>query len=208
MVSALRDPFSAVSHYIAAAIGLAAVSMLVSNCHTTTGVVSFVIFGFTMVGLYLSSAIYHTPKTNPPWQQKLEHATISWLIAGSYVPICLLALPRQVGIPVLGIETSLAIVGLIANIWFEGGPKWLRLTLYLVMGWISLAIIGPLQAGLGIVAFGWLLAGGFVYSIGTIIYASKRPRLWPGRFGSHDLWHLFVMAGTACHLVTMFSLRG
>jgi hemolysin III len=208
MVPALRDPFSAVSHYIAAAIGLVAVSMLVSYCHTTTGVVSFVIFGFTMVGLYLSSATYHTPKTNPPWLQKLDHATIYWLIAGSYVPICLLALPRPVGIPVLGIETTLAFVGLIANIWFEGGPKWLRLTLYLVMGWISLAIIGPLQAGLGIVAFGWLLAGGFVYSVGTIIYASKRPRLWPGRFGSHDLWHLFVMAGTACHLVTMFSLRG
>lgn len=204
----MRDPFSAVSHYIAAGLGLVAVSFLIRRCETSLGALSFAVFGFTMIGLYLSSAIYHTPKTNPAWLQKLDHATIYWLIAGSYVPISLLALPRQVGIPVLVIETTLAVVGLIANIWFDGGPKWLRLTLYLVMGWISLAILGPLRDGLGPVAFDWLLAGGVVYSVGTIIYVTKRPRLWPGSFGSHDLWHLFVVGGTACHLMTMFSLRG
>ena len=206
--SAVRDPFSAASHYIAAILGFTSVAILVNRCTTDVGRASFVVFGITMVGLYLSSAIYHTPKTNPSWLQKLDHATIYWLIAGSYVPICLLALPRSVGIPVLVIEASLATVGLAANLWFNGGPKWLRLTLYLVMGWISLAIFGPLTDGLGRNAFAWLLAGGLVYSIGTFIYASKRPTLWPGRFGSHDLWHLFVMAGTGCHLVTMFSLHG
>jgi hemolysin III len=204
----LRDPFSAISHYIAAIMGLVAVAVLINRSETDLGRISFGVFGITMVGLYLSSAIYHTPKTNPTWLQKLDHASIYWLIAGSYVPICLLALPRSIGIPVLLIEGTLAMVGLVANLWFEGGPKWLRLTLYLLMGWISLAILGPLTEGLRATAFGWLLAGGVAYSIGTIIYATKRPRLWPGRFGSHDLWHLFVIGGTACHLATMFSLKG
>ena len=204
----MRYPFSALSHYLAAALGAAAVAILIGRCQSTVGVASFLIFGFTMVGLYLSSAIYHTAKANPAWLQKLDHATIYWLIAGSYVPICMLALPRSIGIPVLAVETLLAIIGLVANIWFDGGPKWLRLVLYLVMGWISLAILQPLIVGLGRSGFAWLLAGGLVYSIGTIIYASRRPKLWPGKFGSHDLWHLFVIGGTACHLVTMFSLRG
>ncbi len=145
------------SHYIAAGLGLVAVALLIRQCETSLGALSFVIFGFTMVGLYLSSAIYHTPKTNPAWLQKMDHATIYWLIAGSYVPISLLALPRQMGIPVLVIETTLAVVGLIASIWFDGGPKWLRLTLYLVMGLISLAILSPLRDGLGFIALIWLL---------------------------------------------------
>jgi hemolysin III len=67
------------------------------------------------------------------------------------------------------------------------------------MGWGSLVALGPLRTALSPAGFGWLLAGGVVYSIGTIIFALDRPHLWPGKFSAHDLWHLFVLGGSACH---------
>ena len=85
-------------------------------------------------------------------------------------------------------------------------PEALRMVLYIVQGWMALPLLGTIARGSSPTVVAWIVAGGLVYTFGAVIYATERPRLWPGRFGSHDLWHLFVLGGTACHLMMMRAL--
>jgi hemolysin III len=86
---------------------------------------------------------------------------------------------------------------------WRAAPRWLGLVLYMVMGWLAAIAMGPLARALPGAALGWLVAGGLVYTVGAVIFALERPRLWPGIFGAHDLWHVFVLGGSACHFVLM-----
>jgi hemolysin III len=104
-------------------------------------------------------------------------------------------------------ETVMAITGIVAVSCWGGGPKWLRLVLYLGMGWLAVIALRPLFASLGWQGVAWLLAGGLAYSVGTVFYATKWPKMWPGVFSSHELWHLFVLAGSACHFAVMLRIE-
>lgn len=161
----------------------------------------YLIFGASLVALYTASALYHGVRREAPWLQRFDHMAIYLLIAGSYAPMALTALRGPWGDGLLAAQGLLAAIGIGANLGLGGGPKWLRLVLYLVMGWMALAAIGPMRATFPPGALDWLLAGGIAYTVGCVVYAVKRPRLWPAVFGSHELWHLFVLAGSACHFV-------
>ena len=102
-------------------------------------------------------------------------------------------------------EWTMAAIGIVANVFFGGGPKRLRLTLYLLMGWLVVADLPDVLRVLPISAMIWMLAGGLTFTMGTVIYATGRPKLWPGKFGSHELWHLFVLGGSACHYLLMLA---
>ena len=131
----------------------------------------------------------------------------SVLIAGSYTPICLLVLGGRTGIILLAIVWSFAIAGILIKAFWVYCPKWVSSVLYIGMGWTCVLAFTQLLNSLSPAAFGWLLAGGIIYTVGGVIYALKLP-IFNSRhkyFGSHEIFHLFVMAGSACHFVVMYA---
>jgi hemolysin III len=167
--------------------------------------VAFGIYGSTLVALYTASSLYHSLHTGPrglALLQRLDFSAIYLLIAGTYTPVCRLSLNNAWGRTMHVIEWSMAVIGLLTTLCTRRGPpNWLRVVLYLGMGWLSVTALGSLRAALPPAAIGWLFAGGLFYTVGTIFYAADRPNLWPGRFTAHDLWHVFVLAGSVSHFI-------
>jgi hemolysin III len=202
---ALRDPFSGLSHLFGAVLAVVGLFCLVTAADGRgLQLAAFSIYGASLVVLYLASGIYHSVQASPERLavlRRFDHMAIYLLIAGTYVPLCLIALPGPWGTGLLIAEGAMALVGTVAALSFKGGPSWLRASLYVGMGWLAVVAMGPLSAALPSAALKWLLAGGIVYTVGAVVYVTDRPRLWPGRFGAHDLWHLFVIGGSVCHFV-------
>jgi hemolysin III len=126
------------------------------------------------------------------------------LIAGTYTPLCLVPLRGGWGWSLLGVVWSLALFGSLCEIAWRTAPPWLGRGLYVVMGWFVILAPGSVLRTLTGAGIDWLLTGGIIYSAGAVIYATHRPRLWPGVFGAHELWHFFVLGGSVCHFVVMF----
>ena len=132
---------------------------------------------------------------------------ISVLIAGSYTPICLLVLGGRMGWILLAIVWGFAIVGILIKAFWVFCPKWVSSVLYIGMGWTCVLAFTQLLNSLSPAAFGWLLAGGIIYTVGGVIYALKLPifNRKHKNFGSHEIFHLFVMGGSLCHFVVMYA---
>ncbi len=203
----LKDPFCGLSHGVGALLSVAALwALLVLAAGRPRHLVAFGIYGATLIALYAASALYHGLSASPRLEarlQRLDHSAIYLLIAGSYTPLCLVTLGGGRGLGLLGLMWGLAIFGIALSLGWHRAPEWVRVALYLLMGWIALLFVGPLRQGLTAAGFHWLVAGGVIYTIGAAIFALDKPHLWPGKFSAHDLWHLFVMAGSACHFIVM-----
>jgi hemolysin III len=183
---------------------LACVGLLVllASAGRTDQIVAFGIFGLSLVALYSASALYHLLPLSPTGVARLrrvDHMMIFVLIAGTYTPFCLLALEGAWRVGLLGVIWSLALCGVLLKIFWMEAPRWLSVALYLGMGWV--AVIAAPALFLAVPAGGmiWVLGGGLLYTAGALVYALKRPNPAPGTFGFHELWHLFVVAGSACH---------
>jgi hemolysin III len=185
----------------ASAVGL--VLLILRAVHTGDAwvVVSFAIFGATMVVLYCSSTLYHALK--PPRARKvfkiLDHAAIYLLIAGSYTPFLLVSLRGAWGWSLFGVVWGLAIAGIVFKAFFAGRFKLFSTLLYLGLGWLIVIAIKPLIAHVPPRALVWVLAGGLIYSGGTVFY------LWRGMKYHHAVWHLCVLAGSACHFWAIYA---
>ena len=205
-----REPFSGFSHALGALLALFGVaSLLFWAGGKVWPTVAFAIYGVTLVTLYVASALYHWLRVSPRtlyWLQRFDHSAIYLLIAGSYTPFCLLVLPKVWGWSLLAIVWALALAGVALSFSWRGKPDWLRVTIYLVMGWLIVFALAPLRAHLPDSGMSWLVAGGVLYSVGTLVFALDRPHLWPGKFSAHDLWHLFVLGGSTCHFIVMARL--
>lgn len=209
MKKRLREPVSGLTHLAGVLLAVAGLVVLLS---TAAGagrpdqILAFGIFGCSLIALYSASALYHLLPLSPPSVARLrrvDHMTIFVLIAGTYTPVCLLALDGGWRLGLLGLIWGLALCGVLLKLLWMEAPRWLSVVLYLVMGWLAVvaasAIFRAVPAG-GIV---WLLAGGVVYSVGALIYGFRHPDPVPGKFGFHELWYLFVLAGSACHFWAM-----
>jgi hemolysin III len=213
MTLKLKDPGSAITHLIGAILTiLAAIPMIVQSLFSGDYLktVSLTIFVTSMFLLYSASTLYHsidsTDKINHRLK-KLDHCMIFVLIAGSYTPICTIALKGVIGYSLLALVWGIAIVGMLFKLFWVDCPKWISSIIYIVMGWTCIVAISPIIHNLSRFAFLWLVCGGIIYTIGGVIYALKLP-VFNNRhknFGSHEIFHLFVMAGSACHCVVMFS---
>lgn len=201
----MREPFSGLSHLaggVLAAMGLVALLAAAVSAGSAERGIALGIYGGSLVGLYAASALYHLLPVSAAataWLRKLDHAMIYVLIAGTYTPVCLLALEGIWRWGLLGIVWTLALGGVALKLRRVGERPWLTVALYLGMGWLSVAVVPVLVEALPTGALIWLAAGGLVYTAGAVVYAAKRPDPMPGRFGYHELWHLFVLAGSACH---------
>ncbi len=209
-MSKLKDPFCGVSHGVGVLLAAAGLlTLLIMANGKATYMLAFSIYGVSLVLLDTASTLYHSLPVAPraeAWLQRFDHCAIYLLIAGSYTPICLLALRGAWGWGLLGAVWSLAIVGIACSLFWHRAPEWWRVVLYLLMGWMALIAFAPLRNALSSSGFWWLVAGGVIYSLGAIIFATDKPHLWPGKFSAHDLWHLFVLGGSVCQFVTIAGL--
>ena len=210
----LKDPGSAITHFIAVILVLiAAIPLLIKAAREPDHLhmIALSVFILSMMLLYMASTIYHSLDISDKANRRLrkvDHMMIFVLIAGSYTPICLLALKGNTGKFLCILVWAVALVGILIKALWINCPKWFSSVIYIGMGWLCVLAFSQIFHALSRPAFGWLLAGGIIYTIGGIIYALKVP-LFNARhknFGSHEIFHLFVMGGSACHFVTMFLL--
>ena len=202
-----REPASGFSHLAGALLSVAAlVSLLyvaISN-RDVWEIVSFSIFGASMILLYSASATYHLINASEKVVkilQKIDHSMIFVLIAGTYTPICLTLLRGRLGYWLLALIWSCAAAGIVMKMFFFDIPRLLYTGIYMIMGWIAVFVIVPLYRAGGPLPLVWLLAGGLMYTAGGIIYAVKKPDLFPGWLGFHEIFHIFVILGSAAHYV-------
>ena len=209
----LKDPGSAITHGIAfllAAVGAAPLLIRSSEWSDHIHIVALGVFILTMMLLYAASTLYHsvdsTAKVNRRLK-KLDHMMIFVLIAGSYTPVCLIVLGGKLGYTLLALVWGIAAVGMIVKACWITCPKWFSSVIYIAMGWVCVLVFGPLLKTLSTPAFLWLLAGGIIYTVGGVIYALKLPIFNAKHkfFGSHEVFHLFVMGGSFCHYMMMYG---
>lgn len=208
----VKDPGSALTHFIAMILAIAAAVPLIAKTAKISGrfpAAAMAVFIVSMILLYAASTIYHTFDISEHVNQllkKIDHMMIFVLIAGTYTPVCLIVLGNSVGYQLLALVWTIAAVGIVINALWINCPKWFSSIIYISMGWVCLTALKTIIASLTPAAFCWLLAGGIIYTIGGVIYAMKLP-LFNARFknfGSHELFHLFVMGGSFCHYIVMF----
>lgn len=210
----VKDPGSALTHFIAMVIAIIAAAPLLiksANGFHSAYFGAFVIFILSMICLYAASTIYHTFDISEKVNQvlrKIDHAMIFVLIAGSYTPVCLIVLPKSVGLPLLITVWAITIIGTIFKICWINCPHWLSSVMYIGMGWLAVFAFSAIMKSLSHAAFLWLLAGGIIYTIGGVIYALKLPIFkkfnWKN-FGNHELFHVFVMLGSMCHFILVYN---
>ncbi len=207
----IREPGSAITHFIGMVLAALATTPLLIKSALSGGNTLFAlsIFCLSMVLLYGASTTYHSVSlTGNALKifQKIDHMMIFVLIAGSYTPVCLIVLGGKLGYTMLAIIWGIAFVGMLLKACWITFPKWFSSIIYIAMGWVCVAVFGRLWSSLPHGAFGWLLAGGIIYTIGGIIYAIK-PKYFNDRhkfFGLHEIFHLFVMGGSFCHFIFMY----
>ncbi len=209
-----KDPGSALTHFFGILlVPLAAIPLLIRTVrgNQPSDLFSLGIFALSMLLLYSASTIYHTFDLSPKINlhlKKLDHIMIYVLIAGTYTPICLITLRESSGSFLFLLVWGVALLGILQCVFFVTCPKWVSSILYITMGWLCIFSISDILASMPAAAFGWLLAGGLFYTVGGIIYACKFPvfnRLYKN-FGSHEVFHLFVLAGSLCHFVVMYLI--
>ena len=210
----IKEPGSAITHFIGMLMAIfAAVPLLIKAAHEPSRiyVISLAVYSVSMILLYAASTTYHTfdisAKINTILK-KWDHMMISVLIAGSYTPICLLVLKGKTGLILLAIVWSFAIVGILIKALWVYCPKWVSSILYIGMGWTCVLAFTQILNSMSRTSFIWLLTGGIIYTVGGIIYALKLPifNSKHKNFGSHEIFHLFVMGGSMCHFVVMYAL--
>jgi hemolysin III len=169
--------------------------------------IAFSVFGASMVLLYTSSSLYHSLKAKEKTLElfrKLDHSMIYVLIAGTYTPVCLLLLEGSWKWSMLITIWSLTLIGIVKKFLWDP-PRWLSTSFYLAMGWLAVVLFPAIWDKLPLAFLGWIAAGGVAYSIGAVIYGLRKPDPFPHWFGFHEIWHLFVMAGTFSHFWAFYQ---
>lgn len=209
----IKDPGSAITHFIGMLMAIfAAVPLIIKATHEPGRIylISIIIYAASLILLYAASTTYHTFNKSEKINtllKKIDHMMISVLIAGSYTPICLLVLGGKTGFILLSIVWGIALLGILIKAFWVYCPKWVSSALYIGMGWTCVLAFTQILNSMSPAAFGWLLAGGVIYTLGGVIYALKLPifNLRHKNFGSHEIFHLFVMGGSACHFIVMYA---
>ncbi|WP_432735828.1 PAQR family membrane homeostasis protein TrhA [Maridesulfovibrio sp. FT414] len=211
MLKYVRDPMSGLTHFIGFCLAIAGLVLLVVESVNPTSVmhvVTFSVFGGGMILLYLASTLYHwlpLSERGTMYMRKLDHAMIFVYIAATYTPICLIGLKGTWGWSLFAAVWSMGVAGIITKMFWMNAPRWLSTAFYLGMGWLVIIGASPLIRALQTGALFWLTLGGVMYSIGAGIYVVKRPDPWPRFFGFHEIFHVFVMAGSFCHFWVMYE---
>ena len=208
----IKDPGSATTHRIAMALsilGIAPLLIKASGAADNINLISLSIYIFAMVFLYIASTLYHsidsTEKVNRRLR-KMDHMAIFVMIAGSYTPLCLIALHNKTGYILCGIVWSVAVLGILFKMLWINTPKWISSVLYICMGCLCVLASTEIASALPKAALIWLIAGGVCYIAGGVIYGFKFTifNAVHKNFGSHEIFHIFIMLGSVCHFILMY----
>ena len=209
----VKEPMSALTHLIGAVCSIFAMPVLLIHASlyhaSKLDLIAYMIFMISMILLYSASTAYHSfsisPKVNKALK-KIDHMMIFIMIAGSYTPVALIAIGGFKGTLLFITIWSLAILGMIFKFCFVTCPKWLSSVIYTCMGWTCIFFMKDIINCIPLSGFLWLLAGGIIYTVGGVIYALKLPIFNSKHksFGSHEVFHLFVMGGSICHFIFMY----
>lgn len=193
------------------AIGCAAGAgvVLVSMAPTQRAAIAAGIFALSLVTLFTVSATYHRVTWSPParvWMRRLDHASIFILIAGTYTPVALLALPEASGTSLLIAIWVAASIGVLVSLFWPGAPKVVTAMVAIAVGYVMVPYFNDVRLAAGTLLFSLIIAGGVAYTLGALAYATKRPNLVPGVFGYHELFHAMTLVGAALHFAVIIGL--
>ena len=198
-----EETINIITHGIGFVLSIAALVILVvaaSKYGDARHIISFAIFGASLIVLYAASTLYHYAK-NPELRHKLnivDHSAIYVLIAGTYTPFTLVVLKGWVGWTIFGISWGLALTGIIFKVFYFGKYDKISTLAYVLMGWVIILAIKPLIDNFSTNGLIWLFAGGLAYSIGAVLYSIKSIRF------NHAIFHVFVLLGSFCHFMAVF----
>jgi len=198
--------FRGFSHLLAFASALTLAPILVAITPGIADRFIMAIYGFSIVGLFGVSALYHRNDWGPKGTsivRRIDHSMIFVATAATHTPVALIALPTKPGWVLFGIVWTGAALGIAGRLFFTSAPYWLVSIPYVVVGWSSVFVITDVWASLPLAAFILLLVGGSPYTLGAVIYALHRPNPWPNHFGYHEIFHALTIAGAACHYVVI-----
>lgn len=210
MLSKLREPVNGFTHMFGALLSLAGMIYLLHYCAVTSKgpaySIPFLIFGISLILLYTASSVYHLVTASDKVikvLRRIDHSMIFVLIAGTYTPICLIALKGVTGLKLLAAVWIFAISGILMKIFWFDAPRWLSTVIYVLMGWLAVWVMTPLSRVLSINGILLMFAGGILYTIGAVIYGTKWPKFKNKYFGSHEIFHIFVLMGSLCFYILM-----
>lgn len=208
IVNKLREPMNGFTHFIGLLLSIAATILLIINSRDALQLFSLSIFGSGLILLYTISTLYHWLNLSDKGVKRLrkaDHIMIFINIAATYTPVCLLALKGTFGNRLLAGVWLVALAGIIIKLFWMGAPRWLSTLIYLLMGWLAVFVIIPMIHILPTGAIVWLFIGGLWFTIGAIIYAKKKPDPFPGIFGFHEIFHVFVLLGSLSHFIMIYK---
>lgn len=199
------EKFNTLSHLAATIFAVLGGSHLIVEASVAGApwhITGFSIYTLGLVSLFLFSTLHHGVNGSPKVEdvlRLLDYVAIFLLIAGTYTPVCIALLRGPTGWTVFGVSWLVAVVGIALKCIRPDIPKRTTMTLYMALGWIAIALVGPLYDSSGAGAIAWLTAGGLFYTVGGIFFMREKPNPIPGRFGFHEIWHIFVILGAAAH---------
>ena len=207
MLKKLREPVNGLTHFFAAiAAFIGAVVLVVVGWDSFGKTLALTIYGVSLVLLFGSSAAYHMVKAKPKLLKllrKVDHSAIYLLIAGTYTPFCAIMFDGFWRWGMLATIWSLAVIGVVVKMFIINVPRWLNAGVYIMMGWLCIAAIGEMLRVLPPWALTWLLIGGVTYTLGAFVYITKIMNFWHGKFGFHEVWHIFVILGALAHFIAI-----
>lgn len=210
MLNKLREPVNSLTHWAGAALALGGlIALLVVGWGTPAKIISLTIYGVSLIAMFSASATYHMVRVKDRALEifrKVDHSAIYLLIAGTYTPFCMNAFEGFWKWGMLTIIGSLALIGIIVKVFYIRAPRWLNAGIYVVMGWLSVGAAGQMLAVLPVWVFGWLIAGGVIYTLGAIVYTTKIFNFKPGVFGFHEMWHIFVLLAAGAQYVAVLGV--
>jgi hemolysin III len=202
----IREPVNGASHLVGLLLATVGTILLLRMARGPWQLVAFAVYGASLILLFGASTLYHVlPLSDRPLRalRTLDHIAIYFLIAGTYTPIALITLHSPLGWALLAAVWLIAVAGIPFKLFYLDAPVWISTATYLAMGYLALVAVVPLVRAVSINGLFWLVAGGLAYTIGAVIYSRQRPDPFPGRFGHHEIWHLLVLTGSACHFAFM-----
>jgi hemolysin III len=210
MISKLREPVSGLTHLGGAIAAVAGqIALLAVGWSGMEKILSVLVYGLSLITLFSASATYHLVDAGPKVTKilrKFDHSAIFLLIAGSYTPFCINAFSGFFRWGLLAIIWSIAAIGILVKVFYVDAPRWLSAGVYVLMGWLCVAAAGQMPTALSTFTLVWLIAGGVIYTLGAVVYATKIFNFVPGKFGFHEVWHIFVLLGAAAHFVAVMGV--
>ena len=201
----LRDPISGLTHLAAAILSfLGLIALIIFR--ESAKLASLTVYGISLTLMFSASATYHMTISSPKVIEilrKVDHSAIYLLIAGTYTPFCINAFTGFWKWGLLSIIWSLAIIGVGIKVFIVRAPRWVNAGVYLLMGWLVISAVQEMLNTLPAGALTWLIAGGVIYTLGAIIYITKKMDFKPGIFGFHEVWHIFVILAATAHYISI-----